>query len=137
MNNTYSHSHKFDYPGEFEVMKAMSATQEQPLSEQTVEAMQQFINQALNSVTGIEKTVVDGALRVLYPRIEERIREMSEEDLRRELKTLYNQLGSILHEASKVQARTRRQSHRRGPKRNIKAPNSNKTHEKRRIRNKS
>lgn len=58
-----------------------------------------MIERALGHVEGIEKLVVSRAVQILYPRVEQRIRRASEEDLRAELKYLHELTGAILQEA--------------------------------------
>ncbi len=93
----------------------MSDIKQESLSDKTIWGMQQVIDRALRYVQGFEKTVVTGAVRALYPRVESRIRQTSEEELRTELRYLHGLLESILDEPSKKQLKSkpkrRRKSH--------------------------
>lgn len=58
------------------------------LHARTLDAMNQILARALGYVTGLEKVAVDQAMRLLYPRVENRVMQASEEELRVELKHL-------------------------------------------------
>lgn len=72
--------------------------QNSTLHERTVVGVRQVLERALTHVEGLEKVVVSRAAQILHPRIEQRIRGASEEDLLVELKYLHELLGSILQE---------------------------------------
>lgn len=68
------------------------------LHERTLDGLRQVIERALGYVHGVERLVISRAIQLLHPRIEERIRQASEDDLRIELKYLHELIGSIIQQ---------------------------------------
>ncbi|MCY0903274.1 MAG: hypothetical protein OWU32_14025 [Firmicutes bacterium] len=68
------------------------------LHARTLDAMNQILARALGYVTGLEKVAVDQAVRLLYPRVENRVMQASEEELRVELKHLQTLVEAALAE---------------------------------------
>jgi len=71
------------------------------LSERTLEGIREVMDRTLTHVNGLERSVVAGAVRALYPRIENRILVSPEEDLRTELVYVKELLDAILAEPVK------------------------------------
>lgn len=68
------------------------------LHERTIDAMNQILERALGYVTGLEKIAVDQAVKLLYPRVERRVLQATEEELRLELKNLQMLVDKALAE---------------------------------------
>lgn len=78
---------------------------EDTIHERTLAGVRQVLERTLNHVEGFEKLVVSRATQILQPRIEQRIRGASEEELREELEYLYELLGTILQDSTQAKSR--------------------------------
>lgn len=91
----------------------MADDQRASIADRTILGAQQIMERALNYVDGLEKIMITRGIQALYPRIEQRIRRASEEDLLVELKYLRELLDHVLNEPKEAVPKKRTRTNRR------------------------
>ncbi|MDQ0189648.1 hypothetical protein JI721_09200 [Alicyclobacillus cycloheptanicus] len=86
-------------------IRESSEAREDTLHDRTLQGARTVVDRALNYVEGVEKMVVNRAVRTLFPRVEQRIRQAPEAALRTELQYLYDLIGHILDEPASNKGR--------------------------------
>ncbi len=88
------------------------------LHERTAATIDTLLNRALQSLTGVERTVVGQAAQLIYPRVQRKLHEVTETQLRDELVYFQSLLNAILQDAptqDSVRKRHRTQARKRRP----------------------
>lgn len=91
----------------------MAEERQESIADRTLWGAQQIMERALGYVDGLEKVMVTRGIQTLYPRIEQRIRRASDDDLIVELKYLRDLLDQVLDEPKTEAPKQRKQKQKR------------------------
>lgn len=86
------------------------------MHERTLAAIRQILDRVFDNVYGLEKVVVRQGIQLLYPKVEKRIRDATEEELAVELRNLRQLVDAALNDREATHAPARARAVRPGIK---------------------